>query len=108
MIIYKVTNRLNGMVYIGQTSRSLNRRISEHLSNNRTSYFDRALRKYGINNFNIEIIDIATSKEELNEKEKYYIEYYDSKIPNGYNMYNMTDGEEGKRKTCSGFRWCCA
>lgn len=93
MIVYKVTNKLNGKIYIGQTSRSLNRRMAEHLANHRTSYFDRALRKYGINNFDIEVIYNAKTKHELDEKEQYFIKFFNSKIPNGY---NMTDGGEGQ------------
>lgn len=93
MIIYKATNLLDGKIYVGQTSRTLNQRMSEHLANNRTSYFDRALKKYGINNFKIEIIDKAETKEELDRKERYYIEFFNSKVPNGY---NITDGGEGQ------------
>ena len=93
MIIYKVTNKINGKIYIGQTTRPLNQRMSEHLANGRTSYFDRALRKYGIQSFDVDVIDNAETKEELNEKEKYYIEFFNCKVPNGY---NLTDGGEGQ------------
>lgn len=93
MIIYKATNKTNGMIYIGQTSRSLKQRMAEHLAFDRTSYFDRSLKKYGIDAFTIEIIDVANSKEELDEKEKYYINFYKSKAPHGY---NLTDGGEGQ------------
>ena len=93
MIIYKVTNKLNGKIYIGQTSRTLNIRMAEHLANKRTSYFDRALQKYGIENFNVEIIDEVDTKKELDQLEQYYIQFFNSKVPNGY---NMTDGGEGQ------------
>lgn len=93
MIIYKVTNKIDGKVYIGQTRRSLNQRMSEHLSSGRTSYFDRALNKYGLQSFIVEIIDKAETKEELNEKEQYYIRFFNCKVPNGY---NLTDGGEGQ------------
>lgn len=98
MIIYKATNLINGKIYIGQTSRTLNQRMSEHLANNRTSYFDRALKKYGIHNFKIEVIADAKTKQELDEKEKYFIKYYKCKIPSGYNMTDGGEGQLGVRK----------
>jgi len=93
MIIYKITNKTNGMTYVGQTARSLNQRMVEHLANGRTSYIDRALRKYGINSFLVDVIDTAETKEELDAKERYYIQLFNSKVPNGY---NLTDGGEGQ------------
>ena len=93
MIIYKITNTINGMVYIGQTSRTLNQRMAEHLANSRTSYIDRALKKYGIQNFEVDVIAEADTKEELDALEKYFIKHFDCKIPNGY---NLTDGGEGQ------------
>lgn len=92
MIIYKITNKINGKIYIGQTIRSLNKRIYEHLARGRNTYFDRALHKYGIQNFNIEVIDYAENKDELNKKESYYIKFFNCKFPFGY---NLTDGGEG-------------
>lgn len=51
----------------------------------------KAIKKYGWNNFTYEIIVESDNKNELLELEKYYIKYYNSKVPNGY---NMTDGGE--------------
>jgi group I intron endonuclease len=58
-IIYKVTNLTNGKVYIGQTVRTLHQRKNSHirdLKKNMDIVFHHALRKYGIDNFNWEII----------------------------------------------------
>lgn len=85
MIIYKATNKTNNKIYIGQTIMTIKDR-------NRTrqygkSKFDYAYRKYGEDGFNWEIIDTATSLEELNEKESYWIEKLNSTNPEiGYNL----------------------
>lgn len=85
VIIYKATNLLNGKIYIGQTVRSLEERVQEHMRHKK-SVFDKALAKYGIDNFEIAIIDNAETIDELNEKEAYWIKYYNSFSENGYNM----------------------
>lgn len=68
MIIYKIENKLNGKIYIGQTKNNLNERIQSHLENKKT-LIGRALRKYGIQNFEISVIDYAENKEWLDDKE---------------------------------------
>lgn len=89
--IYKITNKINNKCYIGQ-SINIERRFEEHKNTNRTSkYLHRAMIKYGIDNFKFEIIEIC-HKEELSEKEKYWINYYHSISPYGY---NLTDGGDG-------------
>lgn len=83
-IIYKRTNLINGKVYIGQTIQDLQTRMT--CENNGTQVISRAIKKYGKNNFKNEIIDVANTREELNEKEKYWIKFYDSTNPEkGYN-----------------------
>lgn len=84
LIIYKATNRLNGKMYIGQTVRPLEVRMAEHARHSNTP-FDKAIQKYGIENFDVETIDTANSIEELNQKEIYWIEYYNTYGGNGYN-----------------------
>jgi group I intron endonuclease len=91
MFIYKITNKINGKVYIGQTINNINDRFRRHIndSNNNIldTHFARAIKKYGEENFYIEKIDEANSQEELTLKEKYWIDEYDS-INNGYNETN--------------------
>jgi len=94
-VIYKITNNINGKVYIGQTTKKLYERIKEHIYNSkRNSQYaiHKAIRKYGENNFNWEIIDTATNRDELNDKEVYWIGKYKS---NSHLGYNMTDGGDG-------------
>lgn len=85
MIIYKATNLINGKAYVGQTTRSLKARMQEH-QRHRTTHFDRALAKYGIENFKITIIDTAITVEELNEKEQFWVRFFRTFGENGYNM----------------------
>lgn len=88
MWIYKITNIQNNKVYIGQTIRPINDRFHRHINdamnNILDTHFARAIRKYGKDSFIIEEIDKATNQNELNEKEQYWIHYYNS-IKNGYN-----------------------
>lgn len=84
MIIYKVTNAKNNLIYIGQTTRDLETRMQEHLRKKQT-YFDKCYCKKNISDFVVEQIDSAESIEELNQKEIYYIDKYNSIVPNGHN-----------------------
>ena len=104
MIIYKMTNKVNGKVYIGQTTRELDERTKEHIRHNEI-IVDKAIQKYGIENFTVEQIDLAVNIDELNQKEMYWIEHYDCITPKGYNQCyggNNTCGyhhkEESKQK----------
>lgn len=86
--IYKFTNKINGKIYIGQ-SIDINARKRSHINDayckgkDSNCPFHQAIIKYGENEFNFEIIE-ECPKELLNEREKYWIQYYDS-YHNGYN-----------------------
>ncbi|MBE8949754.1 MAG: helix-turn-helix domain-containing protein [Quinella sp. 3Q1] len=88
-IIYKITNALCGLSYVGQTV-NLKRRIYQHRTGDQ--FIDKAIQRDGWENFTLDILAVCNSKEELNEKEVFYIAYYNCKFPNGY---NLTDGGEG-------------
>lgn len=88
MIIYKITNQINGKVYIGQTINTLAHRKSRHIECMRKGvdrHLYNAMRKYGLENFVFEEIDHADNIDDLNYLESYYITKYDS-VRNGYNM----------------------
>lgn len=96
--IYKATCKTTRQIYIGKTEISTQQRWKQHCTTaNLPSHgdynfpFHRAIRKYGKEDFILEIIDTADSSEELNEKEKYWINYYDS-YNNGYNASLGGDG----------------
>lgn len=94
--IYKITNNINGKIYIGQTIGTIEKRFAEHknAAKNGCRYaLHRAIRKYGIENFSIEEIEQCPI-EELDNKEQYWISFYDS-YSHGY---NMTIGGSAVRK----------
>ena len=105
MWIYKITNIQNNKIYIGQTIRPVKNRFHRHindaLNNNLDTHFARAIRKYGKDNFIIETIDEATNQIELNQKEQYWIQHYNS-VQNGYNetdAINKCGGNTYQSKT---------
>lgn len=89
MLIYKVTNNVNGKVYIGQTSETLEKRRARHeresnCESRKTVKFHNALLKYGFNSFTWEVLRECSSQEELDFYEEYYI-----------NELNALDREKG-------------
>lgn len=88
MFVYKITNNVNDKVYIGQSIRPIEDRFKRHLCDAQNgklnTHFARAIRKYGRDAFRIECIDTASTQDELNMKEQYWIRAYDS-VTNGYN-----------------------
>lgn len=82
--IYKIENKINHKIYIGQ-SIDPQRRFREHCCKHEKyiSLIDRAIHKYGKENFSFEIIGWF---ENYNEKEKEYIQFYRTLAPYGYNI----------------------
>ncbi len=99
MIIYKITNTINGKVYIGKTAHTKEKRFKEHISdsikpNMKHRPLYRAFNKYGIENFTIEEIDQAKDDEEACQLEQKWILFY-----NSYHYgYNATLGGDGTRR----------
>ena len=100
-IIYKITNLLNGKLYIGKTTENPATYWNMHKNradNGVNKILYAAMRKYGHENFSFEIVEEIRSnaKEELNKTlnvlEIHHIKKFNAKIPNGY---NVTDGGEG-------------
>ena len=93
MYIYKITNKVNGKVYIGQSIRPIEQRFQRHINdavnNILDTHFARAIRKYGKENFYIELVETCDNQTELNLREQYWIRKYDS-INNGYNETDAT------------------
>lgn len=106
--IYKITNKVNKKSYIGQ-SINIQKRIHQHFWKatcvkdiSYHSALHSAIRKYGANNFQTEIIQ-ECSVEEIDEKQKYYIKYYNTLSPNGYNI--LKGGQ--KNRVIPRFCSCC-
>jgi group I intron endonuclease len=85
-IIYKITNSINGKIYIGQTTRELESRWYNHtysaLVGKCATKLGRAIRKYGKDSFSIEIIE---ETDDLDNREIHFIAYYKSNSK-GYNI----------------------
>ena len=88
MIVYKITNLINGKVYIGQTIQSLEKRFTEHCYKNSKCFkLAKTIKKYGKENFIIEELESCNNIDNLNKAEEYWIKEYNA-IENGYNLTN--------------------
>lgn len=79
--IYKITNKINGKSYIGQ-SIHCGKRLDEHCKGNQ--FIDEIIQLDGVQNFTFEILR-EVNKTELSFWEDYYIQMYNTIFPNGYN-----------------------
>lgn len=103
--IYKIENKINKKKYFGlSTLSSFKERYCRGVENTHNEHLRRSIEKYGIENFEIiEHYDTAPTLEELNQKEKYYIEKYNTTNPKyGYNKSHGGNGigqhtEEAKK-----------
>ena len=97
-IVYKATLKIDGRVYVGQTIKHLEKRIADHKhssKNPKHDHFRSAIKKYGFENFEWEIIKECHSKEELDSQEILYIELFHSTNPEkGFNL--KSGGSRGK------------
>lgn len=92
-IIYKITNKVNGKSYIGQTRYTIEFRLKQHQYKKDNTYFHNAIQKYGIENFDMKILE-ECNIEDLNSREIFYIAKYDT-FKNGY---NLTIGGDGNKR----------
>jgi group I intron endonuclease len=93
MFIYKMTNLINGKRYIGQTTGTLKRRLLTHKYGK--TRVGNAVRKYGPENFKIELVCKAVDQSELNAREISTIRLFKTLLPNGYNV--ALGGNRSKR-----------
>ena len=120
--IYKITNITSGKIYVGQAvSHILNHKryrpyghegrfrchISEAFSTkkNQSHYLNNAIRKYGVADFVVELIECCEIKN-ADEREIHYIKEFNSLFPNGYNLKNggnvFTHSDESKKRVSNG------
>lgn len=92
MIIYCIKNIVNNKIYIGKTTKTLTERFNSHLSSAKygsNSILHKAIRKYGVDNFKLSIIESVIQNESiLNDREIFWIKKFKPE-------YNMTSGGEG-------------
>jgi len=92
-IIYKITNIITNKIYVGKTTKTVTERFNGHVSSSKggsNTYLHKSIRKYGKDNFTIDIIT-ECDNEKVDELEKYWINELDSFC----NGYNLTKGGEG-------------
>lgn len=103
MYIYKITNKINGKIYIGLSKRKAGERWREHKSaaspnqksRGKRNVIERAFAKYGDDNFTFEIVDTsAETIDELLDLEERYIAEFNSLVPNGYNVAERGEHRE--------------
>jgi group I intron endonuclease len=89
--IYLITNEINGKKYVGMSNK-IDRRFMEHKTpkniNNKTTVLCKAFRKYKIENFRFEILEIVDSIDLLDEREVFWIKELKPE-------YNMNEGGNG-------------
>lgn len=88
--IYLITNLENKKQYVGITKFSITERFYQH--SKRGFLLTEAIKKYGEDNFFVELIEEVDTAKKAYEMEQFYIERYNTKVPYGY---NLTDGGDG-------------
>jgi hypothetical protein len=84
MEIYLITNLINNKQYVGQTVYTKEKRWYGHLRG--TLCVDRAIQKYGAENFKLETLEEVKSEDDLDQREQYWIAELDTMVPSGYNI----------------------
>lgn len=95
--VYLITNRVNGKHYVGVTCRDYLTRFKEHILNaseGSKTILHNAIRKYGLENFDIMLLETDVPDNLISEREKYYISLYNTFYTSGIG-YNMTEGGGG-------------
>lgn len=99
--VYIYTNKINKKMYVGQTCQGLHERAGNngyrYMKNN--NYFGNAIKKYGFENFEVEVFADKLTKDEANSMEKLLIKKLNTMYPNGYNLTAGGDGTCGYKHT---------
>lgn len=90
--IYRLTNTVNGKIYIGLTN-NYKKRLREHSYASNDYYISRAIKSYGWESFTSEVLETTSSLSKAREREKHYISELCSNNPTI--GYNLTEGGEG-------------
>lgn len=110
-IIYLITNKVSGKQYVGQSIRTMRQRWNAHIGETRRAkprqVISCVIKRYGAENFAVEEIDQARSRDHINALETEWIDTLETLIPNGYNVLRAERGarigaiQGGKRKALS-------
>ena len=95
-VIYKFEHLSEHKIYIGKTKRKLITRIKEHVKpQKKGSYIESAIQQHGIESFDVAVVEECANPNELNEREIFWIKFFNCKAPNGYNLTDGGDGGSG-------------
>ncbi|MGI2259153.1 GIY-YIG nuclease family protein [Shewanella sp. GXUN23E] len=110
--LYLITNNINGKRYVGQTMQKINARWEGHvkyaskINNPSRKSLSAAILRYGSDKFEIQKIDEASSHDELNKLERYWIKTLKTIAPEGYNLNRGGSGvNSGSPVTVEGKRY---
>lgn len=96
--IYKFTNLINGKVYIGQSA-NIYKRYYQHREMRASGLFTKALKKYGIGNFSLEVLERVDDASRLNEREQYWMDFYQCyDRDKGYNIAEIAGTVQGVKR----------
>lgn len=101
--IYLWTNLVNGKKYVGQTT-CFHRRMKTYRHTYPNAYMEHAVKKHGLDNFDITILERDVPLDKLDEREQYWLDYYQSyDADKGYNICKIASTTEGVTHTKE---WC--
>ena len=101
--IYLWTNLVNGKKYVGQTT-CFHRRMGTYRHTYPNAYMERAVNKHGLDNFDITILERDVPLDKLDEREQYWLDYYQSyDLDKGYNICKVAGTTRGVTHT---EEWC--
>ena len=101
--IYLWTNLVNGKKYVGQTT-CFHRRMKTYRYTYPNAYMEHAVKKHGVDNFDITILERDVPLDKLDEREQYWLDYYQSyDMDKGYNICKVAGTTEGVTHT---EEWC--
>lgn len=101
--IYLWTNLVNGKKYVGQTT-CFYRRMKTYRYTYPNAYMEHAVKKHGLDNFDITILERDVPLDKLDEREQYWLDYYQSyDMDKGYNICKIASTTEGVTHT---EEWC--
>ena len=101
--IYLWTNLVNGKKYVGQTT-CFHRRMKTYRYTYPNAYMEHAVNKHGLDNFDITILERDVPLDKLDEREQYWLDYYQSyDMDKGYNICKIASTTKGVTHT---EEWC--